>query len=526
MTCEKCGNKEVLRYEGDLTVTVSKFCPVCNDISFVSKEMSIKLLEREYEYIDKFLIDKIKRFNKSNLLFGLLVYREVLTSEFLVENPSINLNDLLSSILLLKKVMIHYKYPENMEVDIKEEDIEELFSYCNHLVDIKTNQFIIEEEFGYFSAKEYFNFINIEPSELSSKLDLFHNEDWLTVIESFDQIFIKTSEAAQDYLEEHKEEYNKNTYKMGSRVSTPEGYIHILYPTFQSFKFGLTKNRLFAETFEFEYMEDKKVLIESFSKLTEYSDLSCGKLTVLSVENFKRYLNDTFKELNQDKLYKDLVFKYDNQHVFPLFIELEDFTIKTTTHTVKCHSSIVTSLSFLNIIKLFYYPIYYKELYKAETDRLSNLFEKSIVPGEFYKMGFNVRVNIEKKNTLEIDSIAWNSNILYVVETKLWDINWYFEHRRAHIQRERDLKGIVDGYEYSYGRAERIPSLTSKIDYVKDNLTEILSKYAETQMFPDHDTTWNNCDKDIIGLIVTKSFPPIKNYKDIKMIGFKEIKDL
>ena len=61
---------------------------------------------------------------------------------------------------------------------------------------------------------------------------------------------------------------------------------------------------------------------------------------------------------------------------------------------------------------------------------------------------------------------------------------------------------------------------------MKKNFVTILSDYRETKMFPDHDIIENNNDKEIVGLIITKSYPPTKEYKGVKMIGFKEINDL
>jgi hypothetical protein len=165
-------------------------------------------------------------------------------------------------------------------------------------------------------------------------------------------------------------------------------------------------------------------------------------------------------------------------------------------------------------------------LFKKEKDLLSDQFEKVDVPKEFHENGFNVRVNIVKKGSLQIDTIAWDNNIIYVIETKLWDVNKFFEHRKIHNQRERDLKGIVDGYKYTHEISKTIPSLIYKINYVKENLLKILSGYEETVIFPDHDTVVNNNDKEVVGLIVTKSYPPIKEYKGVRMIGFKEINDL
>lgn len=158
---------------------------------------------------------------------------------------------------------------------------------------------------------------------------------------------------------------------------------------------------------------------------------------------------------------------------------------------------------------------------------MSDQFEKVDVPKKFHENGFNVRVNVEKnlrkEKELEIDTIAWNNNISYVVETKIWDVTKLFEHRRYHNYRERDLKGIVDGYKYTKGIPKNIPNLIAKINYVRENFAKILSEYKETKIFPDHDIVDNNANKSIMGVIVTKSYPPIKEYKGVKIIGFKEI---
>lgn len=527
MTCEKCGHKEVF-YKENSENSILRCCPVCDKLRVLSKEESRKLIESQYQYFDRIFIDYIKKFNKKSLIVWLLGYREELASKFITESPSIKLNEFLSINIMIKRVM--EKYNENGLMIANKEIIKELLSFYIEGIEIKENEFVIEEDFGYFISNKDFQLEHFDTNKLFSNFRLVYDEDWMTVIKSFNQNFIMTGESAEKYMEENREKYERNKIKPSKATElTIEENIHTLYDVLQSFKVGLTKNSLFAKTFNFNYLENKNVLIELFPKLTEYFDFKFGMLRVVRIEEFKQFLSEEFGELNQSRLYTDLVFSYDNQDVFPFFVELKNVAMNTEGD-VEDNNIIFISRSLFSILGIFYYPFYYKKLFDRETQLLSDQLEKIDVPKKFYENGFNVRVNIEKKykreKKLEIDTIAWNNNTIYVIETKLWDVNKFFEQRRVHNERERDLKGIVDGYKFTNGIPKEIPSLIYKINYVKENFVKILSDYEETAIFPDHDIVVNNTDKKIVGLIVTKSYPPIKEYKEVRMIGFKELNDL
>ena len=94
----------------------------------------------------------------------------------------------------------------------------------------------------------------------------------------------------------------------------------------------------------------------------------------------------------------------------------------------------------------------------------------------------------------------------------MWDIKEYFEQRRIHRYRERDLKGVVDGLKYTDEIPKKIPSLLDKLEYVKSNLNKWnLEKIDELS---------------IDGVVITRSFPPIKSYKNIKFISLSQIKSI
>lgn len=324
--------------------------------------------------MDKLFIDYIESFDKRSLIAWLLGYREKLASKFITETPALKLNEFLSMNIIIKRVV-----EEHNKIRLKnanEECIKEILSWYLKVIYNKEMQFLVEEDFGYLIRRPDSYSEHHNSNELFSNFEFAYDEDWMTVIESFKQNLIMLGNSAEKYIEENKEEYEKNKITSlespesppESPESIPEETIHTLYPLLQSFKIGLTKNSLFAETFNFDYLENKKVLIEIFLKLTEYFEFKHGMLLVVSVEEFKKFLRKEFAELNQDRLYTDLVFSYDNQAVFPFFIEVKDILpITTEKGTIEYKNGVLVSKSVLKIIKIFYYPFYYEDLFNKET---------------------------------------------------------------------------------------------------------------------------------------------------------------
>jgi hypothetical protein len=259
MTCEKCGHKEVL-YQENSESSIIRCCPVCDKLRVLSKEESRKLIERQYQYFDRIFIDYIEKFNKKSLIVWLLGYREELASKFIAESPIIKLNEFLSINIIIKRVM--EKYDENGIIKANKENIKEMLSFYTEGIELIESGFVIEEDFGYFISNQDFQLEQLDSNKLFSNFKFVYDEDWMTVIESFNQNFILTGESAEKYMEENKEKYKINKEKREiikvkpSKATefTIEENIHNLYDVLQSFKIGLTKNSLFAKTFNFDYL--------------------------------------------------------------------------------------------------------------------------------------------------------------------------------------------------------------------------------------------------------------------------------
>jgi len=229
-----------------------------------------------------------------------------------------------------------------------------------------------------------------------------------------------------------------------------------------------------------------------------------GMMNMVPRKDFKKLLKKEFRTHDKNLLYDSLVFSQSNKEIFPIFFET--------------NGKILISISHTKLLSILYLSIFYKNLFDKERRRISDIFEKDDVPAELEKNSFKTKKNItdKKKSSLEIDTLTWRSHSLYVVETKIWDIRPFFEYKNVHQYQERDLKGIVDGFKYTTkdGKLEKkkIPSLKSKIEFIKNNLARFCPEHEEI--------------KEVKGLVITKRYPPIKKYKGVKFISFSEIKKL
>lgn len=501
MVCQKCGAKQIFKRK-DL------ICPKCNSINLVPKDIAIKVAQKQIDWFDNKFKQVLNGFDKKRLLVWLAGERERMATSFFLEIPKIELDKFLSVNLLIKKVMEDYELTGKNEADKKKTP--ELIDLFSVYIQVSERKYLIEEDFGYYIAKNKFDIDNLNKDSLMSNFIFVVNEDYIPVLETFEDNLIMPKKLAEKYYEKKKEEYNKTLQSPRTPTSkTPEETIKELFPTLLSFQGALTKNKLYAKMFNIQNLKDTNIspdFILSFIKDKDIPKVRNmdGLMSCITPHNFKRIIRIRFKEIDKNIAYNNLVMTPDNKDIFSLFINLDN--------------NLLVSPFFIRLIALFYYSLYYKDLFDEEIQRRSDDFEKILVPDRLKEIGFKVKVNEtdKKKSTLEIDQIAWKDNKLYVIETKLWDLKSYFEHRRIHNQRERDLKGIVDGKEYSYPKEEEKikdkPSLLKKIEYVKNNLSKMCEDYKFIT--------------EIKGIVITKMCPIIRKYKGVQFLSFKNIPTL
>lgn len=493
MVCTKCGSEEIFKGE-------TAICPSCNKLNILDKDIALQVIQKQIDWFNKGFYDVLRTFNKKRLLVWLLGEREKVATNFFVEKPAIQLNDFIAINVLIKRVM---KDGNNSgEKQANEENTKQLVDLFSSFVSVAERYHIINEGFGYYSNEKEFDIKNLDFKTLMSNFKIFYNNEWKNVVKTFGSNLVMPESEGEKYFEKYKEEYEK------VKINPPKPQhfsdkqtVSALFPLFQSLIVSFTKNNLFAQTFDIDYLKKANLSPTKLLDLVKTFKHQSGLMNLCSEGEFKTLIKKIFVGFREQIIYKNLVFSQENQDIFPLFVKIE--------------GDIITSVWFTNLLSLYYYPIYHKNIFDEEIRKRGDDFEKQEVPNQFKSFGFNVHPQIKdkKKATLEIDGLAWKGDILYVIECKIWDIKPYFEHRKIHLHRERDLKGIVDGKSYTTKDnlliEKDVPSLTEKISFIKENLKNFCPDYSQI--------------KEVEGLIITKSYPPIKEYKGIKIKAFDEI---
>jgi len=496
MTCTKCGTKQILQDD-------NLICPKCNNINFLLKDLAVLVAQKQIDWFDNGFKQVLGRFDKRRLLVWLFGLREQMATDFFNGIPSIELSKFLSVNVLIKRVMEDYELVGKEEAN--EKNTPELIDLFTAYVQVSERKYLIEEDFGHYIAIKNFDLSTIDKDNLMSNFKFIINEDYLPVLESFEDNLIMNKESAKKFLEDHKKEYEQIQKSKPTPVErTPEETINLLFPTLQSLFGGLAKNKLYADTFNLQKLKEKNISPEFILKFIKVFKQQSGLMTQTTVKEFKRIIRTKFKGIDKNVVYNSMVMTPDNKTVFPFFLNVDN-------HLLISHN-------FIRQIGLLYYPFYYQDLFRKAIQKHSDDFEKKIVPERLIELGFKVISNYQdKKNaSLEIDQIAWKGEKLFVIETKVWDLKPFFEHRRIHNYRERDLKGVVDGKKYStidgQERIKDIPSLLDKINHVKTNLPEICEEHKSI--------------KEFVGIVITKSHPTIKDYKEVRFLSFGNLKTL
>lgn len=487
-----------LLFKGD-----SPICPKCSGLKILPKETALKIVQKQIDWFDKGFYDVLKTFQKDRLIVWLLGEREKFSTAFFVDKPVIQLDSFLAMNVLIKRTMKEGNDLGKKEAD--EENTKQLIYLFSSFVRVAERYHMINEGFGVYIYEEEFEIDDLNMKTLMSNFKIFYNHEWQDILKTFSNNLIMGESEGDEYFEKYREEYEKvkNTPPDPQQLS-PEETISKLFFTFQSFFVALTKNKLFAEEFNLTQLKESNLSPEKLSKILKSFDQQTGLMSMRSKNGFMKTIKEIFRGYREQLIFKKLVFSEGNQGVFPLFVQIGD--------------NILTSPYFMSLLSVYYYPIYHKTLFDNEIRKRGDFFEKEEVPKKFESEGFTTRPSFkDRKNaTLEIDGLAWKSDTLFVIECKVWDIKSYFEHKRIHLYRERDLKGIIDGKEYSSKKGDIVskdkPSLPKKVDFVKENLEKLC---------PDHKQI-----KKIQGIIIIKSQPPIDSYKDIKIIASDEIEHL
>ena len=498
MPCDKCNSKLVLDNHREVR------CPKCDNIPLIDKKEALYITKKQLDYFNGVFDSILKDFNKNQLIAHLLDRREKLATNFFEDMPLLNLELFLTINALIRKVMSNCPVSDKEALD--REELDKLISIYKHIIRIEEVLMQLEEDFAFLVPTiEKYDLSKVPIMRWSGLFYLFYSEDFLHIHDSFEIHDIVDERGAKSKLREYSLEYERiKKEEVEPITKTTEETIRDLYPTMLQFFCGLQKNVVYQRTFDFDYLLNKKITPRVVLKIYRNLPYSPGIINSTETRKFRLFLR-RFVPTYQKEIMRYLVFSEKNQGVFPFFVEMD--------------GRVFVTMNFSKLMAVFLYPFVHRDLFHSETQRRSCVFERTEVTREFTAKKFSCS-HFERKNVLEIDVLAWKYHLLFVVECKFWDLTAFFGNRRVHDQRKRDIEGVIDGIKYTTKNEEltetKKVSLIEKIGYVKENLAEVCSECKFDQ----------NKIKEIDSLVVTRSYPPIREYNGIRVISLDEIKRL
>jgi hypothetical protein len=502
MPCPLCGTKLLFT---DIASNKTA-CPKCDHILVVDRMLATRISTERLTYLYGLFMRYMRQFKKNQLIAHIIWEREKYSRDYFENYQGLDMSRFVSYSYLIKNLMVQ-SFDGYREANAQ--NTPEIISRFSDYLDLLTEHIYLKEGFAEMIAKQPFdpNPRNLTIQRKLSQFKIMYNEDYSRLIRTFANNEIYPEEEGRRKIAEYRKEWEMimRSGDFSKKVTyTPEGLIKKSYPELNRLYCGLLKNVVYASTFDFS---NYRGIITDPAQIMELANgfmLVRDYITVTSSTEFehgvKRVFADTMLEAKEV-----LLFSETNLRTFPLFVLLDD------------HVFISHRTAFL--IYLLLHPIIVKEYFDRETVRRSKELETQKTREAFEKASFmyvpDVKDN-EKNPTIQIDGLAGKGGVLYVVEVKGWGLTTFYEHKNKHEYLERDLKGVVDGIEYTTKDGKlcekQIPSLLEKIEHTKNKMH---NHGFDPSVF-----------RLVKGAIVIEDFPPIDEYKGVRMIGLQDISKL
>lgn len=476
MPCEKCGTK--------LLLWKTLECPVCEGHTILNLEDAKIVSKKRIEYFNDLWEFEIRKYDKYSILAHFTWIREKICRKFIQSYSTLDLGEIFSTALFLKRVMKIEQY-DNAVILRDEEKAEKLSKIYKDVVKIETDDNLLKNELSSIVAKKEYDLSIISGKESFENFYFLHNEDYVKLMKSYENYNLLDPQEAEQKIEEYREEAEKLMKENSKKVEhTTEQFIKKNYDMICTLYIGLIRNRIFKEAFDLttyeKLLENPRQLMTLVNQYRAAEGGISGGPTNEFLMKARKIL-----PLSIGKIKEMLIFEEENSEIFPLFIR----TIKSEIDYV------LISHRFSFIVFVLLHAIISKDLFEKEQSKRGSEFEKQ-VQRIFENNGFIYKPNTKTKR-LEIDGIAIKNSKCYIIEIKKYRLPTLVEEKNRRGNTIRDLKGIVEGKKFSFKAGnivvKRIPSLLEKIDFVTKNLSKLELEQHKIESFK--------------GLIITIDYP-------------------
>lgn len=494
-------------------------CPVCKNLMVELEDKSacikcakLKVLDsvtasmiscKQTQIFKKRWKSELCKIHRSSLITHIVRHRECLVRKFFQQYSSLDLDQVLSDTLFLRRAIQESK-PNGSIIINSIENSELLLEVFKQTKKKETDFELIQSCYALMLYQNEFVFEKLSEKDILENFIVVHTEDFQKLMLSYENYGLYTKEKAEQKIKEYKIKYNKIMQKKIPYIHlTPKQFIKKNYWTINALYVSLLRNSIYSEVFDLrnlvELTNDPSRIMEFVNKF-EYMP---NDLTSVDLDEFLKEGRRFFKK-HPNTLQKLLIFDEKNYDIFPLFVKIKDGK-----------DIVFVSQAFTALMYILLHAVIIKDLFDDETAKLGKLFEGN-VKEKFEKLGYTYLPNVKddpKKPNLEIDGIAIKNDYCFVIESKKRRLPPVVESTEAKKIMIDDLRGIIDGYKRTIKNGQpkikTIPSLLEKIDHVKNNLKNLGLTYVSK-------------DK-VRGLIVTHDYPILSNYKGIKIIRLSDI---
>lgn len=389
-------------------------------------------------------------------------------------------------------------------------DIEKLISNFERIIDLENAFLQLKSDYRNIIYFEKFDIASFSYTDIK-KFQIVLNENFITLEKTFENHDLFTARKAEEKFNEYKKAEEDLPIK--NELLPPQEFIEKYYNLLNTIFVAFNRNKTFRECFNIdgyeEILNEPRDLLEFLSTFELFND---DTITISPTTDFINKALIYFK-VPKDKIKGFFVFDVNNKLIFPLFIRFRNKELGDI---------IIISKDFSRFVYTVLHVILTKDLFDKKTVKVSKKFENAKVKSEFQENGYFYINDItdRKKATLQIDGLAIKDEICFVIECKGWRFPKLIDEVETKQNIIRDLEGVVLGKEYTTKSGGQFiknkPSILMKVDFVRENIESLGNQYKF-----DHSKI-----TIVEGLIITIDFPPIDEFKGIKVLSINQISNL
>lgn len=467
-------------------------CPNCEKYTILDDGYAQDVISKRLKLRKRIWKKEMAGMEKMEMLKFVFREREHKFEEFANSSHVLDTVDIITETRLLQEIM---RMKNTGKTGSKHKKFEILSMYKEIITEKRYQRHIKSGLVKVFCYTKYRRCCMTE-NELLHGFEPFYTEEYTRLKNDYKKNNLMTKEEARNLVEKDRDEIEKIKKYNKPMVQTPEERVKNGYDIIRILHTNLLQDDVFRNIFN---LKPHKEIIANPDQLERFVSDAFGDKRECEETEFLNIAHTVFKK-DIKTIKKILVFEESNPDIFPWFLKIADNSKNT----------ILIDYSMTKCIHLILHAIILEKEFGIVTTNRGKEFE-AIPDRIFRKYGFKYFKNKGIKNKIEVDGIAIKDNYCFIVEVKGKMIPVLAMEETKRKTLTRDLKGIVDGYEYTENRKKKKPSMAEKIEFVKQNRKKFGIAGREMMGF--------------YGIVVSRFYQGLSEYNGVKFITDDELEE-